>query len=509
MPLDRKTLRSRRLIFLSLVALLALAAGLFFLIRWNTHDRFYVTTDNAFVVGNIIPVQADATGVVADVLVEETNKVKAGDLLVRLDEQRAKAALDQSAADLARAVRAVGGQFAARRQACQKIASQIALRDKTRHDVMRYRQALPSGSVSQQVLQNAVDQLASLEAELHESRADYQSFEARLGGLSLTNHPDIEAAKAKFAENYIEFARQRIKAPVSGYVAKRKAQVGDRARPGDLLMQIIPLDYLWIEANLWENSMERVRPGQPVTITVDLYGNSQCFTAGSRASCRARAASSPCSPPTMRPATSSTSSSASRCISRYVPTSSKNSRCGQGFPPSSPSTCAMSINRPTPRSPAWIPRPPIPKFSPMKSPKPTRARKKSSAKISSAATPPSDHVRSGTSGRRAGITCCKRCYGRARGFSRMGATEKRGKARCAARARAPDGRFVNAGAINGAVGVRHAQVYRSKLIEALIAKTARSGPTSPGLALRPARLTLASQSRHAVAPGVKGRQRSK
>jgi membrane fusion protein (multidrug efflux system) len=142
---------------------------------------------------------------------------------------------------------------------------------------MRYRQALPSGAVSQQVLQNAVDQLASLDAELHESRADFQSFEARLGGLTLTKTPEIEAAKARFAENYIEFARQRIKAPVSGYIAKRKAQVGDRARPGDLLMQIVPLDYLWIEANLWENSMERVRPGQPVNITVDLYGNSALF----------------------------------------------------------------------------------------------------------------------------------------------------------------------------------------------------------------------------------------
>ena len=277
MPLNRKTVRARRLIFLSLVALTALAAGLYFLIRWNTHDRFYVTTDNAFVVGNIIPVQADATGVVAEVLVEETNKVKAGELLVRLDEQRAKAMLDQFAADLARAVRSVGGQFAARRQACQKIASQIALRDKTRHDVMRYRQALPSGAVSQQVLQNATDQLASLDAELHQSRADFQSFEARLGGLTLTKTPEIEAATAKFAENYIEFARQRIKAPVSGYIAKRKAQVGDRVRPGDLLMQIIPLDYLWIEANLWENSMQRVRPGQPVAVTVDLYGNSALF----------------------------------------------------------------------------------------------------------------------------------------------------------------------------------------------------------------------------------------
>lgn len=254
-----------------------MGAGLYFLIKWDTHDRFYVTTDNAFVVGNIIPVNADATGVVAEVLVEETNKVKTGDLLVRLDEQHAKAALDQSAAELARAVRSVGAQFASRLQACQKIAAQIALREKARHDVARYRQASPSGSVSQQVLQNAVDQLAALEADLHESRANFRSFEARLGGLSLLRHPDIAAAKAKFSESYIEFARQRIRAPAPGYVAKRKAQVGARVRPGDLLMQIVPLDYLWIEANLWENSMRRVRPGQPVAVTVDLYGDSASF----------------------------------------------------------------------------------------------------------------------------------------------------------------------------------------------------------------------------------------
>jgi membrane fusion protein (multidrug efflux system) len=112
---------------------------------------------------------------------------------------------------------------------------------------------------------------------LHETRANFQSFEARLGGLTLTRAPEIEAAKAKFTEVYIEFARQRIRAPASGYIAKRKAQIGDRVRPGDMLMQIVPLDYLWIEANLWENSMQRVRPGQPVAITVDLYGNSALF----------------------------------------------------------------------------------------------------------------------------------------------------------------------------------------------------------------------------------------
>ncbi|MGO9237833.1 MAG: HlyD family efflux transporter periplasmic adaptor subunit, partial [Methylocella sp.] len=97
------------------------------------------------------------------------------------------------------------------------------------------------------------------------------------GGTSRTNHPEIEAAKSKFIEADIELARQHIRAPISGYIAKRKAQVGDRVRPGDQVMTIVPLDHLWIEANLWENRMHSVRPGQPVLVNVDLYGGTYTY----------------------------------------------------------------------------------------------------------------------------------------------------------------------------------------------------------------------------------------
>ena len=171
----------------------------------------------------------------------------------------------------------VGALFAARWQACQRILSRAALLDKVRHDIIRYQQALPSGSVSNQVLQNAQDQGASLEADLKAARADFQQSQAQVGGTTRISHPDIEVARNKFINAYIEFARQQLRAPVSGYVAKRKAQVGDRVRPGDQVMTIVPLDHLWVEANLWENSLRGVRPGQPVLITVDLYGRSYTY----------------------------------------------------------------------------------------------------------------------------------------------------------------------------------------------------------------------------------------
>jgi membrane fusion protein (multidrug efflux system) len=272
MALNRREIRARRNVGLALVALIAGLAAIYFLVKWRAVDRFVVQTDNAFVTGNLIPVFADATGVVTQVHFEETQNVKLGEPVIQLDAQRAGAGLAQAEADLARAVRSVGALFENRRRACERILSRIALRDKLRHDFARYQQAAPSGSVSQQVLQNAGDQLASAEADVREARADTQAFESQVGGVTRTNHPDILAARAKYLEAFIEFARQRIRAPASGYVAKRKAQVGDRVKPGDQVMTIVPLDHLWVEANLWENDMQRVRPGQSATITADLYG---------------------------------------------------------------------------------------------------------------------------------------------------------------------------------------------------------------------------------------------
>jgi membrane fusion protein (multidrug efflux system) len=277
MPLDRKTIRRRRNLALLLTGTVMAAAGLAFAANWWLSGQYWVVTDNAFVTGNLIPVRADATGIVAQVLFEETQNVKKGDLLIRLDAQRAAAALGEAEGELGRAVRSVGALFATREQMCQKILSRAALLDRVRHDIIRYRQALPSGSVSKQVLQNAEDQKASLEADLREAKAGFLSAEARVGGTTRTQHPDIEVARNKFIDAYIEFSRQSIRAPVSGYIAKRKAQVGDRVRPGDQLLTIVPLDHLWVEANLWENRLKDVRPGQPALVTVDLYGKTYTY----------------------------------------------------------------------------------------------------------------------------------------------------------------------------------------------------------------------------------------
>ncbi|WP_340123675.1 HlyD family secretion protein [Methylobacter svalbardensis] len=272
-----KTIRTRRNRYLLLVMLVLIVGALTYAGYWWHYCRFWVVSHNAFITGNLIPVEADATGIVTQVLVEESQYVNKGDLLVRLDEHRAQTALGQSRGELGQVVREIGAVFSTHQQMCQKLIARSARLARVRHDVIRLRQAAPNGSVSDQVVQNAEDQMMALEAEMREAEAELKSIEAKVGGTSRTLHPDVEAAKYKFIAAYLEYSRQQIHAPVSGYVSMRKVQVGNRIQPGDPLMTIVPLEHLWVEANLRETEMVRVRPGQPAEITVDLYGESHLY----------------------------------------------------------------------------------------------------------------------------------------------------------------------------------------------------------------------------------------
>ena len=316
MSLSRKSIRARRSFLLKVVFLGIAVAAFLALFKWFTYDRDRVTTDNAFVTGNIIPVMADATGVVAAVNAEETQFVKKGDVLVRLDAQRARAVLGQAEAELGRAVRAVGALFANRQQVCQKLASRKAIRERTWHDLARYRSAAPSGAASRQILQNTEDQLAAQEADLRETRAELQAFDARLINATRVSHPDIEWAKARFNDAYVETLRQSIRAPATGYVAKRRVQVGFRVKPGDQIMNIVR----WIisgsrpiSGRTVLRALGRGRRRRSLSIST---GASEPIMASSKASCPARAACSPRCRRTTPPATSSASCSASRCASR-------------------------------------------------------------------------------------------------------------------------------------------------------------------------------------------------
>ncbi|WP_156303073.1 HlyD family efflux transporter periplasmic adaptor subunit, partial [Methylogaea oryzae] len=89
----------------------------------------------------------------------------------------------------------------------------------------------------------------------------------------VAEHPKVKQAAAALKRAYLDRVRQDIVAPVSGYIAKRAIQPGEAVHPETPLMAIVPLDYLWVDANFLERDLTEVRPGQPVELSVDLYGS--------------------------------------------------------------------------------------------------------------------------------------------------------------------------------------------------------------------------------------------
>jgi len=266
--------RNRRLKWVTL-AIIVVCLGYFG--YWWTVHRDWVGTDDAFVTGHLITLKTQTEGTVVEILAENTLPVQKGDVLVRLDGTHAKIALQQAEAELGETVRGIVSLAAKVETLQQRIAAKEAALNQVRHDLTRFKAALRDGAVSEQQVQNAEDRMRELEAVIRETQAEKTGVEAEVGGVAIDNHPAVEKAKSRVRTAFLDYRRRDIIAPVSGVVAKRKAQVGDNVKAGTPLLAIVPLDDLWIDANFLETQIAGIRPGQSAEIRVDAHGSAVLY----------------------------------------------------------------------------------------------------------------------------------------------------------------------------------------------------------------------------------------
>jgi membrane fusion protein (multidrug efflux system) len=262
--------KRRRVLGLILAVFVVGAAG--YGAWWALSGRYYESTDDAYVGGNIVQITPQVTGTVIAVRAEDTDFVKAGQPLVELDRADARVALEQTEAQLARTVRSVRTLFATDSQ----IAATVTQRDvdlaKAREDLARRERASGSGAVSVEEVQHARDAIRAAQAARNAAREQLAASRALVDRTTLADHPDVKSAAAKVREAYLSYARATLPAPVSGYVARRNVQVGQRVAAGAPLMAVVPLEDVWVDANFKESQLVHVRAGQPVTLEADLYG---------------------------------------------------------------------------------------------------------------------------------------------------------------------------------------------------------------------------------------------
>lgn len=276
-PRPRKSLFRRLRPFLILLVLGAAVVGGTW---WWTTARFLISTDNATIAGDIVVLSSRIEGDVAEILVEDNQRVTAGQPLIRLEQQDWQARLDQAEANVAEAEAAVatfGEQIAQQRAqvaaAEAQVASAEAERQRAATDAARAQDLARGNYASRQSLDQAVADLRKAEAAVAATQAQLAVQRQALPVLE-ANRRQAEArrlsavAARDLAKNALDYTV--IRAPFEGIVGNRAAQVGQHVRAGQQLIAVAPPpERQWVVANFKETQLTRMRVGQPVIVTVD------------------------------------------------------------------------------------------------------------------------------------------------------------------------------------------------------------------------------------------------
>jgi membrane fusion protein (multidrug efflux system) len=247
----------------------------------------YEDTDNAYVQANVVQITPQVGGTVVAIDADDTDKVKTGQTLIRLDNADARIALDQAEAQLAQTVREVRtlfvnnaglhAQVQLRQADLEKARNELA---RAQDDVNRRAPLLKSGAVGKEEFDHAQTQLtsarsavAAAESAVAAAREQLASNQSLTDGTTVAAHPNVARAASRVREAYLALQRATLVAPVEGYVAKRGVQVGQRVQAGAPLMTVVTLDQPWVDANFKESQLRNLRIGQPATLTADVYGS--------------------------------------------------------------------------------------------------------------------------------------------------------------------------------------------------------------------------------------------
>ena len=267
---NRQITRKRALLTLGLVFT---AAVLSYGGWWFAVGSRHQSTDDAYVAGNRVPVMAEAEGTVTVILADETSQVQEGQVLVRLDDTDARVALEEAEAKLAATVRHVEQLYATDRQLAAKAAAQQDTLAQHRSDYARHAALNKRGYYSDSALEQSGTQVQVDQHELAEDQHAIAALHAELGTGGVADNPDVKLAAAEVRAAYLTLQRMAIVAPVSGYVAKRDVEIGQRVGSGAQLMSVVPLSQIWVDANFKESQLTYIRPGQPVKLRADVYGS--------------------------------------------------------------------------------------------------------------------------------------------------------------------------------------------------------------------------------------------
>lgn len=271
---SRMRWRRRLLTGLGLCVLTAAAAGG---MRWYLAGAGSVSTDDAYVDAPLAEITPQIDGTIQNVLVSDTQHVRRGDLLVRLDPADANLAVQQARANYEQAAHRVEQYLANVNAAEANVAGKESNLRRAQLDLRRRISVSEKGAVSAEEISNANNALDAAKSELSIAQQQLAAQRILTQDGDVAHNPEVLAAKAALDKALLDLQRMEIRAPVDGVVASRHAQVGQRVKVGAALMNVVPLMDAHVDANFKEVQLQHIRPGQKVELTSDLYGSGLVF----------------------------------------------------------------------------------------------------------------------------------------------------------------------------------------------------------------------------------------
>jgi membrane fusion protein, multidrug efflux system len=269
----------RKRILMIGIAAVALAAAAGFGFDYVSVGRFMVSTDDAYVRAYNTTLGAKVSGYISELLVDENSKVHAGDVIARIDDGDYRIAADSArdkvatqAATIVRFDRQVEAQRAAVERAQAQLASAQAAQTRMQSEFVRQRDLAGKEFASKQTLEQSIANRDQANASVLSAKAALDGAIANIAVLQAQKKEaqgTLDELRTALAKAERDLAFTEIKAPVDGVIGNRAAQVGDFMQTGQRIAALVPLRDVFIDANFKETQLARLRPGQPVSITVD------------------------------------------------------------------------------------------------------------------------------------------------------------------------------------------------------------------------------------------------
>lgn len=266
--------RRRWLIILGVVVAVALVLFLGYRLFFAGASE---STDDAYVGGDVVAITAREPGTVISINADNTETVRAGQVLIEFDPAMVDVNMAAAEAELARAVRAVRSSFASVDEGQAEVNRAQAELAQAQGDLARRRGAARGGAVSDEEVAHAADAVNTARAALALAQSKRTQAQTTVQGTSVRSNPAVMTAITQFRRAAIAEQHMRLTAPVDGTIAQRTVQLGQQVAPGVPLMSVVPLHRVWVDANFRETQLRHLRVGQPVTIKADIYGGDAIF----------------------------------------------------------------------------------------------------------------------------------------------------------------------------------------------------------------------------------------